>query len=81
MNNRSGDTPDQVNRGITGLGQSLEDIRANHPGVEWTRVDSLEGIGEGVELYASELILIGFLENQLISVSALAYLPGDGGTQ
>jgi hypothetical protein len=63
------------------LGQSLEDVRANHPGVEWTRVDSLEGIGEGVELYVSEMIIVGFSENQLISVSALAFLPDEGGAQ
>jgi hypothetical protein len=44
-------------------------------------VDSLEGIGEGVELYASSMILIGFSENQLISVSALALLPDEGGAQ
>ncbi|MGD2253562.1 MAG: hypothetical protein PVF70_11670 [Anaerolineales bacterium] len=63
------------------LGQSMEDVRASHPGVEWTRVDSLEEVGEGVELYASSMILIGFSENQLISVSALAFLPGEGGAQ
>jgi hypothetical protein len=63
------------------MGQSLEDVQANHPGVEWTRVDGLEGIGDGVELYASQMILIGFSENQLISVSALAFMPGEGEAQ
>jgi hypothetical protein len=44
-------------------------------------VDGLEGIGDGVELYASQMILIGFSENQLISVSALAFMPGEGEAQ
>jgi hypothetical protein len=63
------------------IGQSLQEVRANHSGVEWTRVDALEEIGEGVELYASQMILIGFSQNQLVSVSALAFLPDEGGAQ
>lgn len=61
------------------LGQSIEDVKSNHPEVQWTRMDVLEEASEGIETYISELIILGFEEGRLISVAGLALSPEEGG--
>jgi hypothetical protein len=63
-------TPDQFPVGI-----SLEDIQTLLGDVSLNAVENSDLIQEGFQLYAGQQILLGFINNQLVYVEALALFP------
>jgi len=62
-------TPDQIPVGV-----SLEDIKMLMGDVSFKPVENSDLIQEGFQLYAGQQILLGFVDDQLVYVEALAFL-------
>jgi hypothetical protein len=66
-------TPYHPNQFI--LGASAEQAMAQVPGTKWAAMPGVETFQEGMQIYLSQQLMVGFYQDRLIYIDAMAFVP------